>query len=160
MVYKEVCDVMNDVGIIINVNERSSVSKIDDVIEWIDSYNSQNNGVPVIDDGIKIVFDDKKRRFKSQREAVSDKEYGKPCGNPGSFKGPLHNVLINGCDYKQAVLDETESGGDNCSRLQISGSIIGAINGYDKIPKKWIDQTNVAKDALKRWDDMYKSSKL
>ena len=133
MVYKEVCDVMNDVGIV--VTEK--------------------------DDDVEVVFDDGKRRFKSQRECVGTKnEYGKPCGNPGSFKGPLHNVLINGDDYKQAVLDEIESGGDNCSRLQISGSIIGAMKGYNVIPKEWVDKTDIGKEALKMCDKLYAESKL
>ena len=113
----------------------------------------------IVGDGIK--FDDKKRRFKSHRECVATKgDYGKPCGNPGSFKGPLHNILINGDDFKKAVLDEIESGGDNCARLQISASIIGAMKGYDVIPSEWINKVDVGKEALTLCDSIYKESKL
>ena len=41
----------------------------------------------------------------NHRECVANDDYGSR-GNPGSFKGPLHNILVNGDDFKQAVLDE------------------------------------------------------
>ena len=136
MVYKEVCAVMDDAGVIIGGNQEPEEQAM-------------------------IRFDDKKRRFKTHRECVGTKDdYGKPCGNPGSFKGPLHNILINGDDFKKAVLDEIESGGDNCSRLQISASIIGAMKGYDVIPQEWINKVDVAKEAFTLCDSIYKQSKL
>ena len=87
---------------------------------------------------------------------MCDEEYGKPCGNPGSFKGPLHNVLINGDDYRAAVLAEIESGGDNCSRLHISATLIGAMHGLECVPAQWIGKTNVAEQALQICDALFK----
>ena len=151
LLYREREQYLNNEG----VQEDNAVQKVYREVRGV----MKDAGFMINEHG-KMVYDASKRKFKSQREAVSAKKlgYGKPCGNPGSFKGPLHNVLINGNDYKKAVLAEIESGGDNCSRLHITGSLIGAMHGVDCVPSSWITKTLVADEALKMCNELFEQN--
>merc|ERR1711971_541489 len=89
-------------------------------------------GISVTDNKVEV---DASIPSRSQRDLLKDVgfglppgEYGKACPLPGSFVSILHNILRNSADYKRAVLEEIEGGGDNCGRAIVGGMIVGAWN--------------------------------
>ena len=128
------------------LNEKFSKVKNKTVYEEVNAVMDDANIVRS-DDGAKRDTE-KELKFKGgQKEVVEDDGYGKACPNPGSFKAPLYNVIVNERDYKKAVLEEIEAGGDSTGRALISGCIVGAILGEDAIPKEWKDKTTKYKEV-------------
>ena len=84
--------------------------------------------------------------------------WSKACPIPGSFKGPLLNVLVmNGgkeC-YKKVVLTEISAGGDCCGRAHVSGAIMGAAVGLSGIPLEWIQKVTKAQEILSSCEQLF-----
>jgi len=90
----------------------------------------------------------------------NDDGFGIACPMPGSFKSSLHTIITYGQngEYKDSVLQEISSGGDNAARSVITGSIIGSIGTIQKIPEKYVNNTLASKNVLKWILDLINAS--
>lgn len=58
-------------------------------------------------------------------------------------------ALINGSDTRQALIDAVNHSGDSDSTGAIAGYIVGAVNGVESIPPKWMEHLEL-KDVIER----------
>jgi len=79
-------------------------------------------------------------------------DWGKPCANPGSFKGAIHAALTSQ-SFAEGTRKCVRAGGCNCSRANLAGSLLGARFGLDEslggIPIDWIVQSDKAETVLR-----------
>ena len=64
---------------------------------------------------------------------------GQSCGVNGGCPGALHLILKYEDDYEEAMKQNVYAGGDSAARGMVAGMILGAYNGLDSIPKRWIN---------------------
>jgi ADP-ribosylglycohydrolase len=75
------------------------------------------------------------------REAIQ--EFGQSCGIDGVLPWALHCILRYENDFKKALLENTKAGWDSAARGMIIGMVLGAYQGYEKLPKDWIQSMNI-----------------
>jgi len=68
--------------------------------------------------------------------------FGQSCSVNGGCPGTLHLILKYEDDYEEAMKQNVYAGGDSAARGMVAGMILGAYNGFDAIPKAWIDALN------------------
>lgn len=78
---------------------------------------------------------------KSKAEPTSSAiaGFGQSCGVDSGFPGVIHLLLKYPDDYKNAIVENVKAGGDSAARGLIAGTLLGARNGVEAIPKTWID---------------------
>ena len=89
----------------------------------------------------------KVKRIKTMSHSLAVKKLGMACSYPGTFNSSIHSI-INSTTYKSAILKTIKAGGCNCSRVNFIGAYFAALKGYNSIPKKWIQKTELAKKIL------------
>ena len=76
----------------------------------------------------------------SLRDAVGS--FGKACSLPGSFIGAICALNMSN-DLSEAVSSNILASGDQCSRSQIIGALLGAQLGDEsRLPSTWVAQTS------------------
>ena len=90
----------------------------------------------------RLGFDVGKALAKVQREGVSDLAViggmlSPACYIDQSFPAVLYLATRYAADFEEALVANTNVGGDNCHRGAILGAILGTALGYAAIPPRW-----------------------
>lgn len=72
--------------------------------------------------------------LKSNRKNIRSSRYIKD-----TFKSVIWS-LVNSTNYKDAILNAVNLGGDTDTITSLTGALAGALYGYNDIPKDWIDK--------------------
>ncbi len=67
---------------------------------------------------------------------------GQSCPLICSFPSAVQATAKHNEDFKKAILETAQAGGDNAGRAALIGSWIGARLGADALPKEWIEKLN------------------
>lgn len=67
---------------------------------------------------------------------------GQSCPLICSFPSAVQATAKHNEDFKKAILETAQAGGDNAGRAALIGSWIGARLGADALPKEWIGKLN------------------
>ena len=78
------------------------------------------------------------------------KSCGQSCNVNGACPSALHLILKYENDYVKAMQENVYAGGDSAARGMVTGMILGAYNGLDKIPKAWITALS-NKDRIEKY---------
>eukprot|EP00276_Gloeochaete_wittrockiana_P009430 CAMPEP_0184660274 /NCGR_PEP_ID=MMETSP0308-20130426/33250_1 /TAXON_ID=38269 /ORGANISM="Gloeochaete witrockiana, Strain SAG 46.84" /LENGTH=410 /DNA_ID=CAMNT_0027100741 /DNA_START=40 /DNA_END=1272 /DNA_ORIENTATION=- len=65
--------------------------------------------------------------------------FGSACYIESSLPAVLYLATKYPHDIEGALIENTNAGGDNCHRGAVLGAILGAANGVNAIPKRWVD---------------------
>ncbi len=90
----------------------------------------------------RLGFDAGKALAKVQREGLADLAViggmlSPACYIDQSFPAVLYLAARYGSDFEEALVANTNVGGDNCHRGAILGAILGTALGYAAIPPRW-----------------------
>lgn len=91
----------------------------------------------------RLGFDAEKVLAKVQREGLADLAViggmlSPACYIDQSFPAVLYLAARHATDFEEALVANTNVGGDNCHRGAILGAILGAALGFGAIPPCWI----------------------
>jgi len=78
------------------------------------------------------------------------KSCGQSCNVNGACPSSLHLILKYENDYAEAMRQNVYAGGDSAARGMVTGMILGAYNGLEKIPKAWISALS-NKDRIEQY---------
>jgi hypothetical protein len=77
--------------------------------------------------------------LKAPDEQVIGPRLSTACYVEHSVPAVIYLALKYGEDPEKALIINTNLGGDNASRGSVLGALLGAANGIEKFPKKWIE---------------------
>ncbi len=102
--------------------------------------------------------------YKSDLENIFEYNLFDHYGDPGSgWTGSsalyisLYSAVSYAHDFDKAIECAVNHSGDSDSTGAITGNIVGAINGYDKIADKWKTDLELRDVILELADDLYKA---
>lgn len=75
---------------------------------------------------------------KGQDTFTTIRNFGPACGVEGGFEGVIHLLSTYG-DYKEAMIENANAGGDSSARAMIVGMIMGAAGA--EVPTSWREGT-------------------
>lgn len=107
---------------------RTPTSAIDDVI---DSCGGQQRMIEWVRQGKESIHQD-------TRSAISD--FGQHCATEAAFPGVIHLICKYEDRLKDALIENVMAGGDSAARGMITGMILGAHNGIEAIPERWLNE--------------------
>ncbi len=81
--------------------------------------------------------------------AVVGKIFSAGCPVTDSFPAVLYLALKYGSSFEQALIVNTNLGGDNCHRGAVLGAVLGAALGEAAIPRRWLEGL-VERDRYRR----------
>ena len=70
------------------------------------------------------------------------KDIGQSCSSLFAFPTALYIAMKYSHDFKEAMRQNVLSGGDSAGRGMVIGMLLGALQGYTKIPQEWIQDLN------------------
>jgi len=65
-------------------------------------------------------------------------EFGQMCEVQAAFPATVHLIARYQDDFEQAMIENIMAGGDSAARGMITGMVLGAYHGMDKIPARWL----------------------
>lgn len=68
------------------------------------------------------------------------KEFGQMCTIKAALPGAVYTVLQHENDLEEALIETVMAGGDSAARGMVVGMLLGAYQGPDKIPSRWLDK--------------------
>lgn len=83
----------------------------------------------------------------SLRQQVKD--YGQFCAINGALPGAVAAILNNEDNLEEALIETVMAGGDSAARGMVVGMILGAYQGKEAIPVKWLNNLQ-KKDQIKQ----------
>jgi ADP-ribosyl-[dinitrogen reductase] hydrolase len=83
-------------------------------------------------------------KFSEKFNSLEDTEFigrivSSACYIQDSLPSLLWLIGKYGDSIEECLIANTNVGGENCHRGSAVGSVIGAINGFEQIPKRWVD---------------------
>lgn len=63
--------------------------------------------------------------------------FGQSCPLPSSFPSAVNAALQHPKDFRTAILETIQAGGDNAARASIIGAWLGAAGGLASVPEEW-----------------------
>jgi ADP-ribosylglycohydrolase len=71
--------------------------------------------------------------------AVVDNRLGSGCFVDQSFPVVIYLLLKYHRRPEQGLIANTNLGGNNAARGAVLGALLGAANGFEALPKRWVD---------------------
>ena len=81
-------------------------------------------------------------------EALPD--FGLTCHLPDAFPATLFLILKHGNDLETALIENAMAGGDSAARGLLVGMVLGAMQGFQKIPTRWVIGLNATDEVRAR----------
>jgi len=75
---------------------------------------------------------------RDTRDVIED--FGRHCGIEAAFPGVIHLIYKYEDQLEEALIENVMAGGDSAARGMITGMILGAHNGIDAIPERWLSE--------------------
>jgi ADP-ribosyl-[dinitrogen reductase] hydrolase len=90
-------------------------------------------------------------KFSEMRSELEDTEFignlvSSACYIEYSFPCTLFLIGKHGNSIEQCLIANVNVGGENCHRGSVVGALVGALNGFDKIPEHWITDLHDRKE--------------
>lgn len=114
------------------------LSEVIDGMKPMDSINRslQNDSLsPALKSVIRRGLDSKN---ENTRTAIAG--FGQSCPADYGLPGVIHLIAAYENDFENALIENVMAGGDSAARGIFVGSVLGAHNGFDKIPVRWLDR--------------------
>lgn len=74
---------------------------------------------------------------------------GQSCGFLQAFPSSLYIILKYENNFKNAIVENVMAGGDCAARSMLIGMVLGAYNGIEGIPQKWLNDVNKYSELLR-----------
>lgn len=81
-------------------------------------------------------------------------ELGKTCHAPHAFPGTVQLIARHEDDLPQALIQCVMAGGDSAARGMLVGMVLGAYQGMEAIPKRWMQDLQAGKEIEGYLDEL------
>jgi ADP-ribosylglycohydrolase len=95
---------------------------------------------------------DRVLRFNYSDTDVVQRVFGSACYITDSFPSVLYLAYKHSGSFEEAVLANTNAGGENCHRGAALGALMGAAHGRSGIPNRLVEELHASKDIGKEID--------
>lgn len=81
-------------------------------------------------------------------------ELGKTCHAPHAFPGTVQLIARHEDDLPQALIQCVMAGGDSAARGMLVGMVLGAYQGLEAIPQRWMQELKAGKEIERYLDEL------
>lgn len=89
---------------------------------------------------------DRVLRFNYSDTDVVQRVFGSACYITDSWPSVLYLAYKHSDSFEEAVLANTNAGGENCHRGAALGALMGAAHGRSGIPDRFVQELHASKD--------------
>ena len=89
---------------------------------------------------VEMDYEELKALSEYPDETVVCRHFSSACYVHLSVPATMYLALKYETDPEKALIANTMCGGDNCGRGAVLGAILGAVNGIDCWPRRWLDK--------------------